>query len=145
MTAGGPRGLRGVARYPSHMCRSIRPLRVAEPPTTEGDVRAAALQYVRKVSGSRTLPRRNADAFEAAIDDVAAATARLLAALGTQPVAGEATPPAFWPRSGRQRATGHDRGRELDRSTPGLPARDHGAPGLAAPGHPAPSVPKPGA
>jgi hypothetical protein len=127
------------------MCRSIRPLRVAEPPTTDGDVRAAALQYVRKVSGSRTLPRRNADAFEAAIDDVAAATARLLAALGTQPVAGEATPPALWPRSGRQRATGHDRGRAPDRSTPGLPAPDRSTPGLAAPGHPAPSVPKPGA
>ena len=117
------------------MCRSIRPLRVAEPPTTDGDVRAAALQYVRKVSGSRTLPRRNADAFEAAIDEVAAATARLLAALGTQPVSGEATPPALWPRSGRQRSTGHDRGRATDRSTPGL----------AAPGHPASSVPKPGA
>ncbi len=65
------------------MCRSIRPLRVAEPPTTDGDVRAAALQYVRKVSGSRTPPRRDAAAFEAAIDDVAAATTRLLAALGT--------------------------------------------------------------
>ena len=85
------------------MCRSIRPLRVAEPPTTDGDIHAAALQYVRKVSGSRTLPRRNADAFEAAIDDVAAATARLLAALGTLPVPGEATPPALWPRSGRRR------------------------------------------
>jgi hypothetical protein len=84
------------------MCRSIRPLRVAEPPTTEGDVRAAALQYVRKVSGSRTLPRRDAAAFEAAIDDVAAATARLLAALGTLPVSGEATPPALWPRSARR-------------------------------------------
>ena len=134
-----------MARYPWRMCRNIRPLRVAEPPTTEGDVRAAALQYVRKVSGSRTLPRRNADAFEAAIDDVAAATARLLAALGTQPVAGEATPPALWPRSGRQRATGHDRGRAPDLSTPGLAAPDRSTQGLAAPGHPAPSVPKPGA
>ena len=117
------------------MCRSIRPLRVAEPPTTDGDVRAAALQFVRKVSGSRTLPHRNAEAFEAAIDDVAAATARLLAALGTLPVSGEATPPALWPRSGRQRGTGHERGRATDRSTPGL----------TAPGHPAPSVPEPGA
>ena len=141
MRAVGPPGLVGragpldVARYPWRMCRSIRPLRVAEPPTTDGDVRAAALQYVRKVSGSRTLPRRNADAFEAAIDDVAAATARLLAALGTQPVAGEATPPALWPRSDRQHATGHDRGRAPDRSTPGP----------TAPGHGAGSVPKPGA
>jgi hypothetical protein len=116
------------------MCRNIRPLRVAEPPTTDGDVRAAALQYVRKVSGSRTLPRRNADAFEAAIDDVAAATARLLAALGTQPVPGEATPPALWPRSGRQRGTGHDRGRAADRSTPRLPAPDHRAGSAQEPG-----------
>ena len=116
------------------MCRSIRPLRVAEPPTTDGDVRAAALQYVRKVSGSRTLPRRNADAFEAAINDVAAATTRLLAALGTLPVSGEATPPALWPRSGRQRGTGHERGREADRSTPGLPARGDGAASAPGPG-----------
>ena len=115
-------GFLDVARYPSRMCRSIRPLRVAEPPTTDGDVRAAALQYIRKVSGSRTLPRRHADAFEAAIDEVAAATARLLAALGTLPVSGEATPPALWPRSGRQRGAGHDRGRETDRPAPGLPA-----------------------
>jgi hypothetical protein len=116
------------------MCRSIRPLRIAEPPTTDGDVRAAALQYVRKVSGSRTLPRRNADAFEAAIDEVTAATARLLAALGTLPVSGEATPPALWPRSGRQRATGHDPGRAADRATPGLPAPAHGATSAPEPG-----------
>ena len=117
------------------MCRSIRPLRVAEPPTTDGDVRAAALQYVRKVSGSRTPPRRNADAFEAAIDEVAAATARLLAALGTLPVSGDATPPALWPRSGRARRTPPEGGRTADGSTrerraPGVggaPARELGA------------------
>ena len=93
------------------MCRSIRPLRVAEPPTTDGDVRAAALQYVRKVSGARTPSHRNADAFEAAVADVAAATARLLAALGTPAVAGEATPPALWPRTGRRREEWPRRGR----------------------------------
>ena len=106
------------------MCRSIRPLRVAEPPTTDGDVRAAALQYVRKVSGSRTLPRRNAAAFEAAIGDVAAATARLLAALGTLPVPGEATPPALWPRPGRRHrlssVEAQDRGEGLARSAQSL-------------------------
>ena len=91
------------------MCRSIRPLRIAEPPTTDGDVRAAALQYIRKVSGSRTIPRRDAAAFEAAIDEVAVATSRLLAALGTLPVSGEATPPALWPRSGRPRRTSPER------------------------------------
>ena len=101
-------------RYHRRMCRSIRPLRVAEPPTTDGDVRAAALQYVRKVSGARTPPRRNADAFEAAIADVAAATARLLAALGTPAVAGEATPPTLWPRSGRQRGEWRGRVRTSD-------------------------------
>ena len=96
------------------MCRSIRPLRVEEPPTTDGDVRAAALQYVRKVSGSRTIPRRNADAFQAAIDEVAAATARLLEALGTRPVSGDATPPALWPRTGRGRTSRFDRTRPAD-------------------------------
>jgi hypothetical protein len=89
--------------YASCMCRSIRPLRVSEPPTTDGDVRAAALQYVRKVSGWRTPPRRNPDAFEAAIDEVAAATSRLLAAMGAPPIPGAATPPNLWPRSGRAR------------------------------------------
>ena len=100
-----------VWRYAWRMCRSIRPLRAVEPPTTDGDVRAAALQYVRKVSGSRTPPRRGAGAFEAAIADVAAATTRLLEALGTPPVAGDATPPALWPRTGSIRA--RSRGDEL--------------------------------
>ena len=96
------------------MCRSIRPLRVAEPPTTDGDVRAAALQYVRKVSGARTPPHRNAEAFEAAVADVAAATARLLAALGAPAAAGEATPPALWPRTGRRREEWPRRGRTAE-------------------------------
>lgn len=60
------------------MCRSIRTLRGQAPPATDEEVRAAALQYVRKVSGYRQPSRRNAAAFEAA---VAAATGRLLAAL----------------------------------------------------------------
>ena len=93
-----------TSRYAWRMCRSIRPLRVVDPPTTDGDVRAAALQYVRKVSGSRTPPRRSAGAFETAIADVAAATTRLLEALGTPPIAGEATPPALWPRTASLRA-----------------------------------------
>jgi hypothetical protein len=64
------------------MCRSIKTLR---PPyaddVTDADVRAAALQYVRKISGFRAPATRNAAAFEAAVDEVAATTARLLAAL----------------------------------------------------------------
>jgi hypothetical protein len=61
------------------MCRSIKTLR--EPYTeqvTEADVRAAALQYVRKVSGFRTPAAHNAVAFDRAVDAVAAATADLL-------------------------------------------------------------------
>ncbi len=60
------------------MCRSIKKLRNAEPPATDDDVRAAALQYVRKVSGYRAPAKRNAPAFDAAVDEVAASTARLL-------------------------------------------------------------------
>jgi hypothetical protein len=60
------------------MCRSIKKLRNAEPPTTEDDIRAAALQYVRKVSGYRVPAKRNEVAFDAAVADVAASTARLL-------------------------------------------------------------------
>jgi hypothetical protein len=68
------------------MCRSIKTLR---PPyaeqVTDADVRAAALQYVRKISGFRAPAARNAAAFEAAVEEVAATTARLLAALEVRP------------------------------------------------------------
>jgi len=64
------------------MCRSIKTLR---PPyaerVTDADVRAAALQYVRKISGFRAPAARNAAAFDAAVEEVAASTARLLATL----------------------------------------------------------------
>ncbi|MEO3784986.1 DUF2277 domain-containing protein [Actinocorallia sp. B10E7] len=64
------------------MCRSIRTLR---PPyaeeVTEQDVRAAALQYVRKVSGFRSPAAHNAEAFDAAVEEVARATEKLLAGL----------------------------------------------------------------
>lgn len=64
------------------MCRSIKTLR---PPYTEQatdtEVRAAALQYVRKISGFRAPAAHNAAAFEAAVNEIAAATARLLDAL----------------------------------------------------------------
>jgi hypothetical protein len=64
------------------MCRSIQTLRPPfhDDPTPE-EIRAAALQYVRKVSGFRTPAPHNAAAFEAAVDDIAAATDRLLAGL----------------------------------------------------------------
>ena len=65
------------------MCRNIRPLHNFEPPATEDEVRAAALQYVRKVSGSSKPSQANAEAFERAVDAVAAASERLLAELVT--------------------------------------------------------------
>ncbi len=67
------------------MCRSIRQLRRAEDdgPATTGEAYAAALQYVRKVSGCRTPSVRHREAFDAAVGEVAAATARLLTAMGT--------------------------------------------------------------
>jgi len=68
------------------MCRSIKTLR---PPyaeqVTDDDVRAAALQYVRKISGFRAPAARNAAAFESAVEEVAATTARLLAAIEVRP------------------------------------------------------------
>ena len=66
------------------MCRSIKTLRSADAPPSDDEVRAAALQFVRKVSGYRTPSRRNADAFDAAVDEVAGATRRLLASLATR-------------------------------------------------------------
>ena len=65
------------------MCRSIHTLYNFEPPATEEDVRAAALQYVRKISGFSKPSRANAEAFERAVDAVAAASSRLLAELVT--------------------------------------------------------------
>ncbi|GAB3197859.1 DUF2277 domain-containing protein [Geodermatophilus arenarius] len=65
------------------MCRNIRPLSNFEPPATEDEVRAAALQYVRKISGSTHPSRANAEAFERAVEEVAAASARLLESLVT--------------------------------------------------------------
>lgn len=61
------------------MCRSIKTLRPPmAPEVTDEDVRAAALQYVRKISGFRTPAAHNAEAFEAAVDAVATATRALL-------------------------------------------------------------------
>jgi hypothetical protein len=65
------------------MCRNIRTLHNFEPPATEEEVRGAALQYVRKVSGATKPSRANEAAFERAVDEVAAATSRLLASLVT--------------------------------------------------------------
>jgi hypothetical protein len=65
------------------MCRNIRTLYNYEPPANEEEVRAAALQYVRKVSGYNKPSRVNTEAFEEAVDAVAAVTATLLDRLVT--------------------------------------------------------------
>ena len=65
------------------MCRNIRTLYNFEPPASEEEVRAAALQYVRKISGFSKPSKANAEAFERAIDAVAAASQQLLSELST--------------------------------------------------------------
>ena len=65
------------------MCRNIRTLHNFEPPATEDEIRASALQYVRKISGSTKPSHANAEAFERAVDKVAAVTRRLLDELVT--------------------------------------------------------------
>jgi hypothetical protein len=65
------------------MCRNIRPLANFEPPVTSDEIQAAALQYVRKISGTTKPSRVNTEAFERAVAEVAAASARLLDELVT--------------------------------------------------------------
>jgi len=65
------------------MCRNIKPLFNFEPPVTEEEIRAAALQYVRKISGFQKPSQANEPAFNRAVDEVAAASARLLSSLET--------------------------------------------------------------
>jgi hypothetical protein len=60
------------------MCRNIRTLHNFEPPATADEIRAAAVQYVRKVSGSTRPSAANAAAFERAVDEITGVTARLL-------------------------------------------------------------------
>lgn len=60
------------------MCRSIKTLRSVEEPATDEEIHAAALQYVRKVSGYRQPSKANTVAFERAVDEIAAASRRLL-------------------------------------------------------------------
>jgi hypothetical protein len=65
------------------MCRNIRTLHNFEPPATEEEIRASALQYVRKISGFTKPSRANAEVFERAVDAVSAVTTRLLGELVT--------------------------------------------------------------
>jgi len=79
------------------MCRSIKPLRRSETDTTTGEIEAAALQFVRKVSNYRVPSARNADAFDAAVAEIAVASRRMLEALDVDVVEG---PNRWTPGSG---------------------------------------------
>jgi hypothetical protein len=65
------------------MCRNIRTLHNFDPPASEDEIQASALQYVRKISGSAKPSQANAEAFQEAVDEVVATTARLLDRLVT--------------------------------------------------------------
>ena len=84
------------------MCRNIRPLFNFEPPATEAEIRAAALQFVRKVSGFAKPSQVNAEAFERAIDEVANSARKLVSSLHSS------TPP-------RDRETEAQKARERSR------------------------------
>jgi hypothetical protein len=66
------------------MCRSIKTLRRPDEPATDEEIRAAALQFVRKVSGYRVPSKANTEAFDAAVDEVARASERLLDAVAAR-------------------------------------------------------------
>ena len=66
------------------MCRSIKTLRTQQPPAAEADINAAALQFVRKISGYRAPSRANRPAFDQAVAEIAAASEKLLLSLRTR-------------------------------------------------------------
>jgi hypothetical protein len=72
------------------MCRSIKTLRRAEEPATDDEIRAAALQFVRKVSGYRKPSRANEVAFDRAVEEIAASSEKLLQAVGAETVSSSA-------------------------------------------------------
>ncbi|HET9227389.1 MAG TPA: DUF2277 domain-containing protein [Thermoanaerobaculia bacterium] len=65
------------------MCRNIKPLFNFEPPVTDDETRAAALQFVRKITGFNKPSKANEAAFDAAVDEIARISSRLLASLET--------------------------------------------------------------
>ena len=81
------------------MCRNIRPLFNFEPPATEDEIRAASLQFVRKISGSNTPSRINETAFYSAVDDIAGISARLLDSLSSN-----AAPKNRWDEEAKAKA-----------------------------------------
>jgi hypothetical protein len=63
------------------MCRNIKPLFNFAPPATDDDIRAAALQFVRKIAGTRKPSKQNADAFEIAVEEIFQSSKRMLEGL----------------------------------------------------------------
>jgi hypothetical protein len=76
------------------MCRSIKPLFNYEPACTEEDIRAASLQFVRKISGFTKPSKTNELAFQAAVEEIAAASSRLVRSLETKAEPRNRTPPS---------------------------------------------------
>jgi len=97
--------------YAPRMCRSIRTLRHQDDPATTGEVEAAARQYVRKVSGFRVPSARNAEAFDAAVAEIAAASQRLILAMGGDVEPGPDRKPPARPRADDDHARDHRLGR----------------------------------
>ena len=97
------------------MCRSIRTLRHQHDAATTGEIEAAARQYVRKVSGFRHPSARNTEAFEAAIAEIAAASQRLIQAVGGDVEPGPDRLPSRRAGAGRGATTDHDRDHALGR------------------------------
>jgi hypothetical protein len=95
------------------MCRNITTLRGLEPEATDEEIEAAARQYVRKVSGFRQPSARNAEAFESAIQEIAAASQRLILAMGGDVEPGPDRKPPARPRP--EGEDGHARDHRLAR------------------------------
>lgn len=93
------------------MCRSIRTLRHQHDPATTGEVEAAARQFVRKVSGYRVPSARNVEAFDAAVAEIAAASQRLILAMGGDVEPGPDRKPPARPRREDDHERAHRAGR----------------------------------
>jgi hypothetical protein len=102
------------------MCRSIRTLRIADVPATTGEIEAAARQYVRKVSGFRTPSARNSDAFDAAIAEIAAASERLLVAVGADVEEGPDRKPLGASGARHRHGEGHEHAADHEHSLPAV-------------------------
>ncbi|MBY6537400.1 DUF2277 domain-containing protein [Rhodococcus sp. BP-349] len=89
------------------MCRNITELRGLEPAATDEEIEAAARQYVRKVSGLRTLSDANRNAFETAVAEVTASTTRLLSVLPPRKQPPQTVPPLRRPAHAHQHSLQH--------------------------------------